>query len=214
MGIEILVFEVEGQQFGVRSADVVQVLRAASLSPLPQAPEAIEGVLNLRGSLVPVLDTRRLLGLPAKVMQHTDHLIVVIAAGQVVTLRRSRYESGAFRERPNRGGPGGRPSPCDRFCRQDFRRLGPCARPPTLAVRPGRRGNRQGLGPTDGHGGDPVNESVWTEAGYESVLRMFGANRTGVSAGSAPDDAAGDSLRDGRPGGFGPARFRAPAGTR
>jgi purine-binding chemotaxis protein CheW len=90
MGIEILVFEVEGQQFGVRSADVVQVLRAASLSPLPQAPEAIEGVLNLRGSLVPVLDTRRLLGLPAKVMQHTDHLIVVIAGGQVVTLRADR----------------------------------------------------------------------------------------------------------------------------
>jgi purine-binding chemotaxis protein CheW len=90
MGIEILVFEVEGQHFGVRSADVVQVLRAASLSPLPQAPEAIEGVLNLRGCLVPVLDTRRLLGLPANPMRHTDHLIVVIAGGQVLTLRADR----------------------------------------------------------------------------------------------------------------------------
>jgi purine-binding chemotaxis protein CheW len=90
MGIEILVFEVEGQHFGVRSADVVQVLRAASLSPLPQSPESIEGVLNLRGCLVPVLDTRRLLGLPAREMQHTDHLIVVIAGGQVLTLRADR----------------------------------------------------------------------------------------------------------------------------
>lgn len=90
MGIEILVFEVEGLRFGVRSEDVVQVLRAASLAALPQAPEAIEGVLNLRGSLVPVLDTRRLLGLPAKEMQHTDHLIVVIADGQMVTLRADR----------------------------------------------------------------------------------------------------------------------------
>ncbi len=90
MGIEILVFEVEGQHFGVRSADVVQVLRAASLTPLPQAPEAIEGVLNLRGCLVPVLDTRRLLGLPATPMRHTDHLIVVIAGGQVLTLRADR----------------------------------------------------------------------------------------------------------------------------
>ena len=90
MGIEILIFEVEGQHFGVRSTDVVQVLRAASLSPLPQAPDTIEGVLNLRGCLVPVLDTRRLLGLPAKGMQHTDHLIVVIAGGQVVTLRADR----------------------------------------------------------------------------------------------------------------------------
>ena len=93
MGTEILVFEVEGQHFGVRSADVVQVLRAASLSHLPQSPEAIEGVLNLRGCLVPVLDTRRLLGLPAKGMQHTDHLIVVIAGGQVLTLRADRATS-------------------------------------------------------------------------------------------------------------------------
>ena len=90
MGIEILVFEVEGQHFGVRSADVVQVLRAASLTPLPQAPEAIEGVLNLRGCLVPVLDTRKLLGLPANQMRHTDHLIVVVAGGQVLTLRADR----------------------------------------------------------------------------------------------------------------------------
>jgi len=90
MGIEILVFEVEGQHFGVRSADVVQVLRAASLSPLPQAPESIEGVLNLRGCLVPVLDTRKLLGLPANPMRHTDHLIVVVAGGQVLTLRADR----------------------------------------------------------------------------------------------------------------------------
>lgn len=90
MGIEILVFEVEGQRFGVRSADVVQVLRAATLSPLPHAPASIEGVLNLRGCLVPVLDTRRLLGLPTNQMQHTDHLIVLIAGGQMVTLRADR----------------------------------------------------------------------------------------------------------------------------
>ena len=46
MGTEILVFEVEGQHFGVRSADVVQVLRAATLSPLPLSPETIEGVMK------------------------------------------------------------------------------------------------------------------------------------------------------------------------
>ena len=87
MHIEILIFDVDGQHFGVRSADVVQVLRAVSLSFLAQAPDSIEGVLNLRGCLVPVLDTRKLLGLPAKEMQHTDHLIVVAAGKHMVTLR-------------------------------------------------------------------------------------------------------------------------------
>jgi len=86
MSIEILVFEVAGQHFGVRAADVVQVLRAVSLSPLPQSPAVIEGLLNLRGCLVPVLDTRKLFGLPPRELRHTDHFIVVVAGGQVVTL--------------------------------------------------------------------------------------------------------------------------------
>jgi len=90
MNIEILVFEVAGQHFGVRAVDVVQVLRAVSLSPLPQAPEVVEGLLNLRGCLVPVLDTRKLFGLAARELHHTDHLIVVNAGGQMITLHVDR----------------------------------------------------------------------------------------------------------------------------
>jgi len=90
MSIEILIFEIETERFGVRSADVVEVLRAASVSPLPQAPRTIEGALNLRGRVVPVLNTREILGLPPKPMQHTDHLIVVQADGHFVTLRADR----------------------------------------------------------------------------------------------------------------------------
>jgi purine-binding chemotaxis protein CheW len=90
MSIEVLIFEIETERFGVRSADVVEVLRAASVSPLPQAPCRIEGALNLRGRVVPVLNTREILGLPPKQMQHTDHLIVVQAGGHLMTLRADR----------------------------------------------------------------------------------------------------------------------------
>ena len=100
MDIEILVFEIDGQRFGVRSADVVEVLQAATLSPLPQAPATIEGVLSLRGRVVPVLDTRRAVGLPAKRMQHTDHLIVVRAGGWTIALRADRATNLMRLERP------------------------------------------------------------------------------------------------------------------
>ena len=69
MEIEILVFEINGQRFGIRAVDVVEVLRAATLTPLPTAPSLIEGLLNLRGRVVPVLDVRERLGLPRKEMQ-------------------------------------------------------------------------------------------------------------------------------------------------
>ena len=58
MDIEILVFEINGQRFGIRAVDVVEVLRAATLTPLPSAPSVIQGLLNLRGHVVPVLNVR------------------------------------------------------------------------------------------------------------------------------------------------------------
>lgn len=90
MDIEILVFDIDEQSFGVRSVDVIEVLRAATLSKLPQAPKAIDGVLNLRGQVVPVLDTRSALGLEQRPLQHTEHLLVVQAGEHVVALRADR----------------------------------------------------------------------------------------------------------------------------
>lgn len=90
MGIEILIFEVDSERFGIRSADVVQVLQAASFSPLPATPRIVEGALNLRGRVMPVLNIREILGLATKEMEHTDHLIVVEVDAQALTLRADR----------------------------------------------------------------------------------------------------------------------------
>jgi purine-binding chemotaxis protein CheW len=75
--IEVLIFELEGLRFGVRSTCVREVVRAVALSQIPQAPPSLEGVLNLRGKVVPVLDVRKLLGFQAKAMDHADHLLVL-----------------------------------------------------------------------------------------------------------------------------------------
>jgi purine-binding chemotaxis protein CheW len=90
LSLELLVFEVGGQRYGLPAADVRELLRAVTLTPLPQAPAIVEGVINVRGVLVPVLDIRGRFHLPPKPPEPTDHLIVARAGGRLVALRVDR----------------------------------------------------------------------------------------------------------------------------
>ena len=74
---EILVFEVGGRRFGVRANEVRELLRAVTVVALPLAPPFVEGIINLRGTVVPVLDIRARLRLPAKDAEPADYLLVV-----------------------------------------------------------------------------------------------------------------------------------------
>ena len=87
---EILIFELGGRRFGLHAGQVRELVRAASTVPLPLAPAVVEGVLNLRGRIVPVLDVRAQLGLPAKGAEPSDHLIITSSRGNLVALRVDR----------------------------------------------------------------------------------------------------------------------------
>ncbi len=75
-GREILLFEVDGRRFGFLAAEVREIVRVVTITRLPQAPDLVEGVVNLRGQIVPVIDLRRKLGLAAKLIALSDHLVV------------------------------------------------------------------------------------------------------------------------------------------
>lgn len=72
----VLVFEVGARRFGLPAADLREIVRAVAIAPLPHAPAAVEGVINLRGEIVPVIDLRRMLGLPARGVVLSDHLVI------------------------------------------------------------------------------------------------------------------------------------------
>jgi purine-binding chemotaxis protein CheW len=61
-----------------------------SITPLPNAPAAIEGVVNVRGRVLPVLDVRARFRLPAKPLDPSDHFIVAAAGPRGVILRVDR----------------------------------------------------------------------------------------------------------------------------
>ena len=58
------VFRVDDQVLGIEVGTVQEVIRDRRITPVPRAPAAVLGLINLRGEIVPALDLRRCLGLP------------------------------------------------------------------------------------------------------------------------------------------------------
>jgi purine-binding chemotaxis protein CheW len=88
--LDVVVFEVAGHLYGLPAADVRELVRAVAIVPLPRAPDIVEGVINLRGKVVPVLDIRSRFRLPARPVEPSDHLIVATTGEHVVAIRADR----------------------------------------------------------------------------------------------------------------------------
>ncbi len=72
----LLVFHIDDRRYSVHLEAVERVVRAVEITPLPDAPEDILGVINVYGRIVPVLNVRKRLGLPGKEMELNDQLII------------------------------------------------------------------------------------------------------------------------------------------
>ncbi|WP_201752665.1 chemotaxis protein CheW [Sphingomonas changnyeongensis] len=74
---QLIVFRLDRQEFGVPIADVREILRVPDqMFRVPRAPAAVEGVINLRGSVLPVLDLRTRLGMDRLDTQERQRIIV------------------------------------------------------------------------------------------------------------------------------------------
>jgi purine-binding chemotaxis protein CheW len=87
---EVLVFELAGRRFGLPAVLVRELVRAVAITPVPRAPRFVEGVVNVRGQIVPVVDIRQWLLLPAKEIEPADHLLVVSSGERLLAMRVDR----------------------------------------------------------------------------------------------------------------------------
>lgn len=85
--IELLTFEIWQERFGIPLAEVREVVRAVSIARLPNAPAVVEGVVNVRGSIVPVLDIRARFNLRPKAVEPADHFVIAFAKHRLVAIR-------------------------------------------------------------------------------------------------------------------------------
>jgi purine-binding chemotaxis protein CheW len=88
--MDVLVFEVGGVRYGLPAPQVREIVRAVTIVPLPKAPPIVEGLINVRGDLVPVFDVRTRFRLAAKPLSHTDHLVLAWAESRLVAIRADR----------------------------------------------------------------------------------------------------------------------------
>jgi purine-binding chemotaxis protein CheW len=59
---QVVGFRIGNETYGVRIGSVREIVRVPEITIVPNAPEAIEGVINLRGKIIPVMDLRKRFG--------------------------------------------------------------------------------------------------------------------------------------------------------
>jgi len=82
-GTQFLTFELGQEEYGVPILNVQEIKGYAPVTPIPNTPPWVRGVMNLRGTIVPVIDLRLRLGMPAA-EYGTFTVTVVLAVGAKV----------------------------------------------------------------------------------------------------------------------------------
>lgn len=84
--LHLIAFRLDREEYGVPVASVREVSRVGEITRVPQAPEHIRGVMNLRGRILPVLELRTRLGHPPLVPDPKARVVVVEVHGRVLGL--------------------------------------------------------------------------------------------------------------------------------
>jgi len=82
----LLAFTLDDWRCALELSAVERVYRAVAVTPLPDAPDIVLGVVNVRGVVLPVVDIRRRFRLPEKNLTPDDRLIIAHSTGRLVAL--------------------------------------------------------------------------------------------------------------------------------
>lgn len=80
--LQIVVFNLDNSYYGVHILQVQEIIKMTEITKLPNTPEFVEGIVNLRGSIIPVMDLRRRFGLKALEIKD-DWKILILKTGDV-----------------------------------------------------------------------------------------------------------------------------------
>lgn len=81
--VQLVAFRVSGQEFAFNIFQVERILRYEAPSPLPKAPEFLEGVIRHEGAAVPVVDLRKRLSAPAPLRDDTRVIVLEWDKGKI-----------------------------------------------------------------------------------------------------------------------------------
>ena len=82
--LQWVTFKLAGEKYGVNVMQVREVLRYTEIAPVPGAPIYVMGIINLRGTVVSVIDTRNRFGLPSEEISDSTRIVIIEADEHVV----------------------------------------------------------------------------------------------------------------------------------
>lgn len=84
--VRLVVFHLDERRYALPLGCVDRVVRAVEVTPLPQAPDQILGVINVHGRVIPVINLRTQFNLPERELDLSDQFIIANAARRRVAL--------------------------------------------------------------------------------------------------------------------------------
>jgi len=79
---QIVIFTLNEQRYGIPLGVVERVVRMVEITRLPSGPEFIQGVINVQGEIMPVLNLRRRFNLVERPVELSDQLIIIRCAAR------------------------------------------------------------------------------------------------------------------------------------
>ncbi len=79
---QLVVFDLDSESYGVDIGAVREIIRMQEITRVPRTPEFVEGVINLRGKVIPVVDLRKRFGLNVGEESKDNRIVVVDIGGQ------------------------------------------------------------------------------------------------------------------------------------
>lgn len=102
--LQWVTFHLEQETYGINVMVVKEVLKFQDIAPVPGAPDYVLGIINIRGTVISVINTRRRFGLPDRESDDNTRIVIieigrhvvgilVDSVAEVVYLRRSQIEA-------------------------------------------------------------------------------------------------------------------------
>ncbi|MCB1849534.1 MAG: chemotaxis protein CheW [Gammaproteobacteria bacterium] len=82
--IQLVTFRLQDETYGINVMQVQEVLRVTEIAPVPGAPDYVLGIINLRGNVVTVMDTRGRFGLPPGEIDDATRVVIIESDKQVI----------------------------------------------------------------------------------------------------------------------------------
>ena len=82
--LQWVTFKLQEETYGINVMQVQEVLRYPDIAPVPGAPDYVMGIINLRGNVVTVIDTRARFGLPPSEVTDNSRIVIIESERQVI----------------------------------------------------------------------------------------------------------------------------------